>query len=408
MRIMLLTQFFEPEPTFKGVVFARKLQELGHEVEVITTFPNYPIGKIYQGYKQKWRSKEVVEGINVVRVPIYASHDTSRVRRSLNYISFAASSLIYGLFFAKKADIIYVYHPPMTVGVVGALIGMMRRIPFVCDIQDLWPDTLRATGMVSSEKFIRFVGHVCQWMYARAAHVVVLSPGFRRRLIERGVPEEKISIIYNWCNESALEVPAESGLDLGFMDGRFNVVFAGNMGKAQALGSVIEAARRVEAENANIQFVFIGGGLEVDALKKQSAGLGITNVRFLPPVPMTEVGVVLERADALLVHLKNDPLFTITIPSKTQAYMAVGKPLLMAVDGDAAELVRESKAGLAIVSEDPHSIAEKVLQLASMPPEHRVAMGQRAKEFYEKELSLDIGCRKFSDLFQRLVFKRRA
>lgn len=406
MRILLLTQWFDPEPTFKGLLFARKLQQLGHEVEVITGFPNYPGGKLYPGFRQTWRSRENIEGIVVTRVPLYPSHDGSAVKRLLNYFSFALTSCLYGIFGAKKADVIYVYHPPMTVGLSGALIGLFRNTPFVYDIQDLWPDTLRATGMIGNERALSVVSSVCNWIYRRASHVVVLSPGFRKLLIERGVSDSKMSVIYNWCDETSLQIPEHTGVDLSFMDGRFNVVFAGNMGKAQALNIVIDAAKIVVSQNAQVQFVFVGGGIEVDNLKKMSAELALQNVRFLPRMQMNEVGAVLAKADALLVHLKDDPLFEITIPSKTQAYLAVGKPILMAVGGDAADLVLRADAGIAVKPENADSLADGVLQMAKLPVERRETMGKNATEFYARELSLDVGVERFMKVFNQVIARK--
>ena len=141
-RILLITQWFDPEPTFKGIVFARELVRQGFEVEVLTGFPNYPSGKIYPGYQLRWLQRETIDGVQVTRVPLYPSHDNSAIRRVANYTSFAAAALVYGLFGAKRADVIYAYQPPLTVGVTAALLRLLRRIPVVYDIQDMWPDTL--------------------------------------------------------------------------------------------------------------------------------------------------------------------------------------------------------------------------------------------------------------------------
>lgn len=403
MRILLLTQWFDPEPTFKGLVFAQKLQELGHEVEVVTGFPNYLEGKIYDGYRQSWCQRETIKGVRVARVPLYASHDSSAFKRLLNYFSFALTSCLYGIFMARKADVIYVYHPPMTVGLSGALIGWFRRTPFVYDIQDLWPDTLKATGMIGNPRILQVAGAVCNWIYRRASHIVVLSPGFRTLLAERGVPEKKMSLIYNWCDEAGLQVPLEAASDLSFMDGRFNVVFAGNMGKAQALESVIHAAKLVALEDSHVQFVLVGGGVEVENLKALCASQGVQNLRFVPRMPMKEVGAVLARADALLVHLKDDPLFSITIPSKTQAYLAVGRPVVMAVRGDAADLVLEAKAGVVALPENPDSLAQGVLRLARLPAHERETMGQNAARFYQDKLSLHVGATAFIKVFEQVL-----
>ena len=193
IRVLLLMQWFDPEPTFKGMVFARELVRHGFEVEVLTGFPNYPGGKVYPGYRIKLLQREVIDGVQVTRVPLYPNHDLSAIKRVLNYASFAASSLVYGLFMARRADVIYAYHPPLTVGITASLIRLLRRIPVVYDIQDMWPDTLRATGMLNNARALNAVEAVCQWVYRRVDHMVVLSPGFKRLLMQRGVPETKVN-----------------------------------------------------------------------------------------------------------------------------------------------------------------------------------------------------------------------
>lgn len=405
IRILLLTQWFDPEPTFKGLVFARELVKQGFEVEVVTGFPNYPGGKIYPGYKLKFLQREQIEGVQVTRVPLYPSHDQGAVGRVLNYVSFAAASLCYGLFGAKRPDVIYAYHPPLTVGIAAALIRLFRRVPVVYDIQDMWPDTLRATGMFSNEKALKLVSRVCDWVYRRVDQLVVLSPGFKHLLVERGVAADKIAVIYNWCAEDSLSGARGDVPQVFRGSEKFCILFAGNMGKAQALDAVLEAAELLQQQAPDLVFVFLGGGVEVKHLQELAAGKILANVIFLPPVPMAEVGSYLNGADALLVHLKKDPLFTITIPSKTQAYMAVGKPILMAVDGNAADLVRDSGCGKVAESENPQAIAEAALALMRASTNERNVMAENGRHFYQKKLSLKVGAGRFGEIFRRLTFK---
>ena len=402
-RVLLLTQWFDPEPTFKGIVFARELMRQGFEVEVLTGFPNYPGGTVYPGYRIKLLQREVIDGVQVTRVPLYPNHDQSAIKRVLNYASFAASSLVYGLFMARRPDVIYAYHPPLTVGITAGLLRLLRRIPVVYDIQDMWPDTLRATGMVNNARALSAVAAVCQWVYRRADHIAVLSPGFKRLLLERGVPKGKVDVIYNWADEVALGAP--QGQVPASFPGRdqFRVLFAGNMGKAQALDAVLDAATLLQARGSRVCFVMLGGGVEVGRLKQRATDLRLQNVVFIPGVPMSEVGAFLNAADALLVHLRKDPLFEITIPSKTQAYMAVGKPLLMAVDGDAAGLVAQSGGGVVVESENANALAQAAEAMAAMPTDALAAMGHRAQNYYREELALKVGVAKFGAIFTRLA-----
>lgn len=401
-RILLLTQWFDPEPTFKGLVFARELVRQGFEVEVLTGFPNYPGGRVYPGYRIKWLQSEVIDGVHITRVPLYPNHDQSAIKRVLNYASFAASATLYGVFMAKRASALYAYHPPLTVGVAAALIKLFRRVPVVYDIQDMWPDTLRATGMLNNTRALGVVAAVCRWVYRRMDHIVVLSPGFKRLLLERGVPEAKLSVVYNWADEASLAAPVGQVPAAFPAADRFRIVFAGNMGKAQALDTVLNAAALLQQRGSRVCWVMLGGGVEVARLKAEAEQRQLANVVFLPAVPMAEVGTYLHAADALLVHLRKDPLFEITIPSKTQAYMAVGKPLLMAVDGDAADLVRQSGCGVVAESENAQALAQAAEQLASSAPHTLAAMGQNAQHFYREHLALAVGAGRFGALFRRL------
>jgi colanic acid biosynthesis glycosyl transferase WcaI len=404
-RILLLTQWFDPEPTFKGMVFARELVAQGFDVEVLTGFPNYPNGKIYAGYKIKFLQRELIDGVHVTRVPLYPNHSQSAIKRVLNYASFAFSSLIYGLFFAKRPDVVYAYHPPLTVGVTAVVMRIFRKIPVVYDIQDMWPDTLRATGMLNNSKILNVVECVCQWVYKRVDCLVVLSPGFKDLLVERNVPAEKIKLIYNWADEGSLAEPLGVISKEFPSEDRFRVVFAGNMGKAQALGSILEAAKILLERRSRVCFVLIGGGVELAGLLLKSKEMNLSNVFFIPAVPMGEIGLFLNEADALLVHLRKDPLFRVTIPSKTQAYMSIGRPLIMAVDGDAADLVRLSNGGVLVDSENAEMLANETERLSNLSEDERRIIGKNAKDYYQENLSVKAGVAKFADIFKQLALK---
>ncbi|MYZ53005.1 glycosyltransferase family 4 protein [Malikia spinosa] len=399
MRVLLLTQWFDPEPVPKGLAFARELVRQGCKVEVVTGFPNYPGGKLYSGYRIRPIQREEVDGVRITRVPLYPSHDSSAIRRIANYASFSASLLFYTLFVARKADVIYAYHPPLTVGVAAGLIRLLRRIPVVYDIQDMWPDSLRASGMLGNEKILARVEKVCQWVYRTVDKIVVLSPGFKSLLVSRGVDARKIEVIYNWCDESSIFDTTKDISQKNYLPEGFNILFAGTMGKGQGLTAVLDAAAIVRDSAPKIRFVFLGSGTECEPLKEKARSIGLQNVLFLPRVPMTEVGPLLQAADALLVHLKNDALYHVTIPSKTQAYMAAGKPVLMAVSGDAASLIEKARCGVTAFSEDPLSIAEAAMKLAKLQTSDLVEMGKRGQDHYWKDLSLSTGVSRFKEIF---------
>jgi glycosyltransferase involved in cell wall biosynthesis len=405
----MLTQFFDPEPHSKGLSFARELARRGHEVEVLTGFPNYPGGKVYSGYRVRPWQREVMDGIPVNRVALYPSHDTSAARRVANYISFAVSASAIGPFVIKRPDVIHVYHPPGTMGLPAMVLRALRGAPVVYDIQDLWPDTVASSGMMGNRWALRALDRWCRLAYSRMDRIAVLSPGFRRALIARGVAADKIDVIYNWAEESRLDCAGQDESlkrELG-MAGRFNVVFAGTMGLVQKLDAVLDAARICAATVPNAQFVFVGGGVDKARLEQRAKEMQLPNTLFLPRQPREKVGEILAMADALLVHLKDDPLFHITIPSKTQAYLAVGRPIVMAVAGDAADLIEQSRAGITCPPENPAALAAAVEQLNRLAPSERQTMGARGKEFYDKHLSLRVGVKQFEDVFQAAIRGKR-
>ena len=402
-KILLLTQWFEPEPTFKGLTFAKELKRKGFEVEVVTGFPNYPGGKVYSGYHIKWFQREVLDGIIVNRVPLYPSHDRSAVRRIMNYVSFAFSSLIYIIFFTRRVDVIYAYHPPLTIGFVAAIYKLIRGNKMVLDVQDLWPDTLRATGMIKNKYVLSIIDKIAKLIYRVSDQIVVLSEGFENRLVSRGVAQEKVEIIKNWADEDKLNLTTEVN-HFTIDDGNyFNILFAGNIGRAQALESIIDAADILMRQNSSVRFILLGRGLEVDNLKKSVKTRNLNNVLFLPAVEMEKVGKFLRAADALLVHLRDDELFQITIPSKIQAYMAIGKPLLVAVKGDAANMVNEARCGIIAEPENSKSLANSAIKFESMTKAELEVMGGNGKEYYSQELSVKIGVGKFVKIINGLV-----
>ncbi len=401
-RIILLTQWFEPEPTPRGMVFAKELVRRGYEVEVITAFPNHPGGKLYPGYKMKILQREYVDGVEVTRLPLYTSHDESALKRILSFGSFALSTIVYGLFFAKKADAMHVYHPP---GFAAVIIGFFRRIYVIYDVQDMWPDNLRATGMISNHAILKFIGKICQWVYKHVDKITVISPGFKQILIDRGVPAEKIEIIYNWCDEKVLNSPIGSLPDNFPSADEFTILFAGTMGKAQALSEVIAAAAIVEHDRPKVKFVFLGGGVEVEKLNLLADDKRLNNIIFLPKVPIEEVGLMLQNADVLLVHLKDDILFQYYLPSKVQAYLAMGKPLLMGVLGDAAAVIEQAQCGIVALPENAKSIADAAISLATVSEDKLQEMGQNGKDFYMREMSMQVGVTKFCNLFESIKYK---
>lgn len=347
-----------------------------------------------------------MNGIPIIRVPICPSHDQSSVKRFLCYASLAASAATIGALAVKSADVAYVCQGPATLGLPAWVIKLLRNIPFVYHIQDLWPDSLVSSGMFKSKLGMKVMHSWCKCVYRQAATIAVIAPGVKSTLIERGVPESKIEVVYNWCDDSQLSTfkqrDPQLAEELG-MAGRFNIVFAGNIGKPQALHTALKAAQLLQNDSPKVQFVLIGDGVEAEPLKRMAAKMRLTNVRFLKRRPVSEIGAILQIADGLLVHLRDDPLFRITIPSKTQAYLAAGRPVLIAVRGDAADVVVKANAGVCCEPENPRSMAAAVRKLQEMPSAQRDALGRNGAKFYQDEMSFAIAVQRFESMFHSVL-----
>jgi glycosyltransferase involved in cell wall biosynthesis len=385
MRIAYVTQWFEPEPNIvKGIAFVQALEAAGHTVTVVTGLPNYPYGAIYPGYRLRLIQEEKIKGVNIVRLPLYPSHDRSTFRRSLNFLSFFLSVFVYLVFRRSRFDLVYVYHPPITVGLAAAL----ARVPFILDVQDLWPDTISATGFKGASKLIGSLGAGCRFVYTRALSIVTQSEGMRRALIERGVPNHKLSVIRNWATTEGRSSPDQVRRK------HFTLIYGGNLGPAQEMHHVINAAAILAHRQPDIRIVLYGSGLDEEQLHRQVETMRLTNVRLAGRVSSSDIATEFSRADALLLHLGSDPLFAMTIPSKTQHYLAKGRPIIAAVNGEAAQMLRDSGAALVVHPADPEALASAIMKLAGMPRIERERMGQAGLAYYEQHLSFSRGTRR--------------
>lgn len=386
MRILYLAQFFEPEPMLKGASFVRGLIAAGHEVEVVTGFPNYPRGRLYDGYRLALHKVETIEGVTVHRVPLYPSHGRSSLGRIFNYFSYAASAAVYGTLAARPFDVIYAYPPP-TVGLAASWISFVRRRPFVLDVQDLWPDSVLNSGMAGTSRMGSVLAALCRFVYRRAARVVAQSRGIAAKLVERGVPEDKLDVIFNWADEEAAQPGGTADLSPYEFGGKFNIVYGGNLGVLQGLDIMIRAAKRAAEAVPELQLLLIGDGMDRDRLVALKEEIGADNVRIAPGVPRNQIGDIFAAADVLALHLNKDPLFEITIPQKTQFYMAMGKPVLIGVEGEAGSIVSGSGAGFVVEPGNVEALSDAMIELARMSPEARAAMGARGRKAYVEGFS---------------------
>lgn len=405
MRILFIKQLFNPEPTAKSLDFALELKKRGHEVQVLTGFPSYPLGKIYPGYKQKLWQREKMEGIDIIRVPIYPNQSDSGSKRMLHYLSYAFSASILGSFLVKKPDVAFVYQGAIPVGIPATVFKWFRGVPFVYDINDLWPETVAVSGMMSNKKLLQFIEAWCKFNYRQAAKITVATPGFRDKLINKGVPSDKIDFVPNWSRDKySDEKLSEKLKEKYFPADRFNILYAGNLGVVQNLDVVLHTAQEYQKKrNNNIFFTLLGGGADEKRLKEKKKALQLDNVQFLPRVDGSEVIKYLNSADALFVHLKNTSLFEITIPSKILSYLRTGKPILLGLKGNAADIIKESKAGSLFEPENSTDLIEKIDELVNKTAEERDEMGRKGIQYYNNNLSIVSSSDKLEKTFYKVI-----
>jgi glycosyltransferase involved in cell wall biosynthesis len=401
MNILYLTQFFDPEPTFIGMDFVKELISYENHVEVLTGYPNYPEGKIYNGYRLHLRQVEYRDDVKVVRVPLFPSHNRSAIQRIFNYVSFGFSAATIGQFYFKKPDVVFCYNLP-TLGLAASLFRLFRRSKVVVTVQDLWPESVMESGMFRNKFLNKILLRKCNRFYKKMDGLIVLSHGFKENLIARGIKSERIEVTHNWCNEKLIRL-AQSQKKIE--EKPFTILFAGNMGIGQALETIIEAALCLKNQNKNICFRLIGSGVKANELKNRTTELQLNNIEFIPPIPMSEISLEYDKADALLIHLKDTKLFEITIPSKTQAYLYTGKPILCGVRGDAATLVEQAHAGICFEPENVASLVSAAIKMSEMPYEQLVKMGQNGHKYYMEHLCFKKSVEKIDTFFRKVIGK---
>jgi glycosyltransferase involved in cell wall biosynthesis len=384
MRVLIVSQYFWPE-TFRINELVRSLVARGVDVDVLTGKPNYPEGKIYPGYRAAGSMHECWHGANVFRVPLFPRGFRSGVHLFLNYLSFMFSGAIAGPWGLRntKSDVIFVYAPsPLLQALPAIFIGWIKRIPVVVYVQDLWPESLEATGYVSNRLVIRMVELLVKVIYRHSDLILVSSRPFKDS-IRRFSPSAEI-VYYPNSVDASFSDP-DSGLkpDLPALDNGFCVVFAGNVGAAQAINVIYEAAERLRGYR-DIRLVVLGSGSELEWLRTQIGESGLSNLILAGRFPVQAMPYLLARADALLVTLADQQIFAATVPNKIQAYMAVGRPIIASMNGEGARLVQEADAGISVPAEDGAALADAILKLHAMPAADRDRLGENGRNYYRQ------------------------
>lgn len=373
MRILFLSHYFPPEvnaPANRTHEHCRRWVRDGHEVVVITGVPNHPTGRLFPGYRNRWRQEETLDGIRVVRTWMYLTANEGFLRRTANYLLFGLMAALASLR-EERPDVVVATSPQFFCGLAGAVVAFLKRRPFVLEIRDLWPDSIVQLGQLRNPSIIRALEAVESWLYRRAAGIVVNTAAFAEHVQGRGIDPERIELVHNGIDAGVFHPrpPDESLLRTHGLEGRFLVAYIGTLGLAHGLVTVVEAADLLRDE-ADVHFLLIGEGAERGRLEAEVARRGLSNVAFLGLRPRAEIPAWIASCDALLVMLRDLPVFRTVIPSKLFEFLAQERPVVLAAPrGECRVLLEEAKAGLAIDAEDPAALAAAIREIRDHPDE---------------------------------------
>ena len=410
MRILIVTQYFWPE-NFRVNDLARGLHERGHEVTVYTGKPNYPEGKFFLQYGFFDRAAEDYQGIHVIRVPLVPRGSGTGVRLAINYLSFALfASLLAPLRCRGQFDAILVYEPsPITVGLPALVLKVLKRAPLLFWVQDLWPESLSATGAVHSPWMLKMVERLVRFIYRGCDRILVQSRAFIPAVSRLVAEPQRILFFPN--SAEALYQPVTVAPDTAEsrnLPAGFKVMFAGNIGAAQDFETILSAAEQLKSQSA-IQWVILGDGRMQAWVKQEIARRGLQHcMRLLGKYPLEAMPVFFALADVMLVTLKKDPIFAMTVPAKVQSYLACARPIVAALEGEGARVINEASAGLVTASENAHALADAVLALYRMTPEARLAMGQRGRAYFEAHFERERLLNQLEGWMHELINERHA
>ena len=388
MKILIVSQYFWPE-NFKVNDLTQELVQRGHSVTVLTGIPNYPSGNVFAEYQLNPKSFSDYCGAKVLRAPMLA-RGKGAVRLSLNYFSFVLGACLVGTWRLRGQpfDVIFVFEPsPITVGLPAVLLGRLKSTPVVFWALDLWPETLVAIDAVRSPVVLGWVARLVAFIYQRCTLVLGQSRGFLASIAKYCSDTQKIRYFPSWAEEIFNQTDAMPAIEVPVKEGVFNVLFAGNIGDAQDLPAVLDAAELLK-DKASVRWLIVGDGRKSDWVHAQVQRRGLqNNVLLLGRFPLERMPSFYAHADALLVSLKKDPVFSLTIPNKVQSYLMAGVPLIGMLDGEGAQVIKEANAGLVCAAGDSVGLAAAVLQMQAMNVDQRSQFGINGCAFAEKEFS---------------------
>ncbi len=411
MKILYVSQYFPPEmgaPAGRVAELSRLWVENGHEVTVLTGFPNHPTGIVPPEYRRKFRrlvTRDTENGVKVVRTWLLPFPNRKAYERMLNYSSFCVSSAATGVFL-DQPDLVIATSPQLLVGLSGWWLARLKRVPFVFEVRDLWPESLEAVGVGNGNSLLhRSLARIAGFLYRNCDRVVVVTPAFKKYLVEHWrVPEEKISVVENGVDANLLRsLPPNLALrrELG-AEGKFVVSYIGTMGNAHGLETLLEAAAQLRDTAQNVLFLLVGEGAEKEPTLSLARSRGLTNVRFVDQQPREKIPAYISASDACLVLLKRTALFKTVLPTKMLEFMACARPVILGVDGHARRVLEQANAGIFIQPENPAQLAEAVMRLAA-EPELRDSLGRNGRQHVLQHFSRRHTASAYLDVLQDLL-----
>jgi glycosyltransferase involved in cell wall biosynthesis len=388
MKVLLITQYFYPE-NFKSNDIAIELTKRGHEVTVLTGLPNYPEGKIYETYGFFTRTRENYQGINVIRTWLLPRGKGGGFRLLLNYFSWAFFASIRALFlsFQKKFDVILVHEPsPITQGFPAIVVKKIQKIPLHFWVLDLWPESLTSAGGIHNKPILSLFTHMVKYIYNNSDKILISSKGFKKSILAKGNYNDKLIYFPNWAEDSILK--GNSDYPIPDLPKGFKIIFAGNIGVSQDVDSIIEAAL-ILREKIDVHFIFVGDGRSKVQLENFVVENNLNQtVHFLGRFPIHSMKTFFNQADVLLVSLKNELIFNVTVPAKLQAYLCTKKPILGMLNGEGAQIIDDAKCGFFVNAGDSIGLAKKIIEMYEMNIDERNTLGNNGFNFYEGNFTL--------------------
>lgn len=403
MNILVVVQYYYPEQ-FRTNDICNQLVEDGHNVTVLTGIPNYPQGKYFDGYGIWKKRFEIHDGVKIIR-SFLIPRGSNKLQLILNYLSFVLFGWLKSFKLTReKFDLVFVYETsPITMAIPAIAIAKRKKIPLIMYVTDLWPESVQAVGATSNKSIIKAIGKVVDYIYKSCDKILVSSHSFKDAICQRGHDVSKIIVWPQYAEELFQEVPIETSQIEKDIPTGFNIMFTGNIGDAQGLDVVIEAVKKLK-DYPDIHWILIGDGRAKDGLVRIVEEKKLQNqIRFIEQKPIDLMPAYLSLADAALITLKKEPIFSMTIPAKLQSYMACGIPILACIDGEVVDIVRDANAGLTCAASDADGLARIALQLYSMEKLSREKLGKNANNYFNENYKRDKLIKKLYSIFEKEV-----